>query len=202
MAFNNTFTAVVGATYTAAQYNTYVRDNLTAVWVYTTAGDIVYATSATALARLGKPSIDSVLSMGNSGVPSWLDKNTIGGLKGYYCLSTTTELTTSLTFFTDIFNTSIDVSTTSTVFVFWAGSAAISGNYNYAGVFRVGIDGNYQTDDTALPHTYAGQYIPISGFWYASVLAGSRSLKLQFKSQNSATTVYFLGGYIMAIGLR
>lgn len=31
MSFDNSFTAVTGATYTAAQYNTYVRDNLTAL---------------------------------------------------------------------------------------------------------------------------------------------------------------------------
>ncbi len=53
MSFNNNFTAVTGATYTAAQYNTHTRDNLTAIWVYTTAGDIAYATGATTLARLG-----------------------------------------------------------------------------------------------------------------------------------------------------
>ena len=32
MAFDNSFTAVTGATYTAAQYNTYVRDNLDALF--------------------------------------------------------------------------------------------------------------------------------------------------------------------------
>lgn len=72
MAFNNAFTAVVGATYTAAQYNTHVRDNFTAIWVYTSAGDIVYATSATALARLAKGTAYQHLRM-NSGAtaPEW-----------------------------------------------------------------------------------------------------------------------------------
>lgn len=88
MAFNNAFTAVVGATYTAAQYNTHVRDNFTAVWVYTTAGDIVYATSATALARLGKPASLGFLINDNAGIPSWftggsalniLRKNSVNG---------------------------------------------------------------------------------------------------------------------------
>lgn len=202
MAFNNSFTAVVGATYTAAQYNTHVRDNFSAIWVYTTAGDIVYATSSTALARLGKPSVDSVLSMGNSGVPSWVDKNSLKGLKGFSIDSPTTEQTTSSTSFHDVFSTSVYLSQASDVFIFWAGSAAISGNYNYAGVFRVGFDVYYQNDDTALPHTYASQYIPISGVWRSGVSsAGWRVLRLQFKSQNAATTVHFLGGYIMAIGL-
>lgn len=72
MAFNNSFTAVVGATYTAAQYNTYVRDNFTAVWVYTSAGDIVYASSSTALARLAKGTAYQHLRM-NAGAtaPEW-----------------------------------------------------------------------------------------------------------------------------------
>ncbi len=72
MAYDSSFTAVVGATYTAAQYNTHVRDNFTAIWVYTTAGDIAYASSATALARLAKGSAHQVLRM-NSGEtgPEW-----------------------------------------------------------------------------------------------------------------------------------
>ena len=52
MSFNNGFTAVTGATYTAAQYNTYVRDNFTAIWVGTTAGDLDYYSSSTAKTRL------------------------------------------------------------------------------------------------------------------------------------------------------
>lgn len=72
MAFNNSFTAVVGATYTAAQYNTHVRDNFTAVWVYTSAGDIVYASSSTTLARLAKGTAYQNLRM-NVGetAPEW-----------------------------------------------------------------------------------------------------------------------------------
>jgi len=73
MAFNNSFTAVTGATYTAAQYNTYTRDNLTAVWVYTTAGDFAYATSATTLNRLGLTAAYDILQI-NAGVtaPAWV----------------------------------------------------------------------------------------------------------------------------------
>ena len=72
MAFNNSFTAVVGATYTAAQYNTHVRDNFTAVWVYTSAGDIVYASSSTALARLAKGTAYQHLRMNvGATAPEW-----------------------------------------------------------------------------------------------------------------------------------
>lgn len=72
MAFNNSFTAVTGATYTAAQYNTHTRDNFSAIWAYTTAGDIVYATSSTALARLGIGTAGYILGSSGS-APLWVD---------------------------------------------------------------------------------------------------------------------------------
>lgn len=70
MSFNNGYTAVTGATYTAAQYNTYTRDNFTAVWVYTTAGDLAYATGATSLARLAIGASGYILTSTGS-APSW-----------------------------------------------------------------------------------------------------------------------------------
>jgi hypothetical protein len=70
MAFNNTYTAVTGATYTASDYNTHVRDNFTAIWVYTVAGDIAYATSATTLARLGIGANGYYLES-NGSAPQW-----------------------------------------------------------------------------------------------------------------------------------
>lgn len=70
MAFNNSFTAVTGATYTAAQYNTHTRDNLTAIWVYTTAGDMAYASSATTLSRLAIGANGSYLESTGS-APQW-----------------------------------------------------------------------------------------------------------------------------------
>lgn len=70
MSFNNGFTAVTGATYTAAQYNTYVRDNFTAIWVGTTAGDLDYYTSATAKTRLAIGTAGKIL-MSTGSAPSW-----------------------------------------------------------------------------------------------------------------------------------
>jgi len=72
MAFNNSFTAVTGATYTAAQYNTHTRDNLTAIWVYTTVGDIAYATGAATLAKLALSNPYYVLGVNAAGnAPEW-----------------------------------------------------------------------------------------------------------------------------------
>jgi hypothetical protein len=72
MSFNNGFTAVTGATYTAAQYNTHVRDNFTAIWVYTTQGDIAYATGGASLSRLGIGAAGYQL-FSNGSAPVWVD---------------------------------------------------------------------------------------------------------------------------------
>lgn len=71
MSFNNGFTAVTGATYTAAQYNTYVRDNFTAIWVGTTAGDIDYYSSSTAKTRLAIGTAGQML-LSNGSAPTWV----------------------------------------------------------------------------------------------------------------------------------
>ncbi|TXH55815.1 MAG: hypothetical protein E6Q97_07940 [Desulfurellales bacterium] len=71
MAFDNSFTAVTGATYTAAQYNTHVRGNFSAIWVYTTAGDIAYAVNSTTLSRLGIGTSGYLLSS-NGSAPLWV----------------------------------------------------------------------------------------------------------------------------------
>lgn len=72
MAYTTTTTAVTGGSLSAAQWNSGVRDNFTAVWVYTTVGDIAYATSSSTLARLAKGAAYKVLRM-NSGAtaPEW-----------------------------------------------------------------------------------------------------------------------------------
>lgn len=72
MAFTSGFTAVTGAVLTAAQWNTNVRDNMTAIWVGTTAGDIDYYTSATAKARLAF--VSGGVLYGGASAPAWLAK--------------------------------------------------------------------------------------------------------------------------------
>jgi hypothetical protein len=72
MAYNPHPTVVAGQTWTAAQQNTYVRDNLTALWPYTSAGDVAYATSSNTLARLPIGSAYSVLRVNSGGTaPEW-----------------------------------------------------------------------------------------------------------------------------------
>lgn len=84
MAFTPPFTAVTGAVFTAAQWNTSGRDNLNALnasvnalLVGTTAGDIEYYTGLAAKTRLGIT--NGGLLKGGASAPSWL-ANVAGGL--------------------------------------------------------------------------------------------------------------------------
>ena len=78
MAWTAPRTWVTGETVTAALFNTHVRDNLlqTATAKVTTAGDITYATAATALARLGVGTNAQFLR-GGASAPEW--SSTLGG---------------------------------------------------------------------------------------------------------------------------
>jgi len=70
MSFDNSYTAVTGATYQASDYNTHTKGNFTALWAGTTAGDLDYYTSATAKSRLAL-TVGGVL-YGGASAPAWL----------------------------------------------------------------------------------------------------------------------------------
>lgn len=65
-------TVISGDSWSASQQNTYGRDNDLAYWVYTTAGDLAYATSSSALTRLGIGSAYQILRVNDSATaPGW-----------------------------------------------------------------------------------------------------------------------------------
>lgn len=76
MAYNTVPTVATGNSWSAAQHNTYIRDNFTALWPYTTAGDIAVASSASALSRLPKGVDGTALKM-VSGSPAWAVDTTL-----------------------------------------------------------------------------------------------------------------------------
>lgn len=67
-----------GDTWTAAQHNTYIRDNFAALWPYTDAGDIVVASSAYVVTKLPIGAENTILINDNDSV-SW------GTLSQIYC---------------------------------------------------------------------------------------------------------------------
>lgn len=77
MSFDNTYTAVTGATYQASDYNTHTKGNFTAVWVGTTVGDMDYYTSASSKNRIAL--VTGGLLFGGAIAPTWL-ANVPGGV--------------------------------------------------------------------------------------------------------------------------
>jgi len=80
MSFTTVPSVVTGQTYSAANWNTYVKDNINTIWVYTTAGDIAYAVNATTLARL-ELVVGGIL-VGGASAPEWLAPGAAGQYVG------------------------------------------------------------------------------------------------------------------------
>jgi hypothetical protein len=82
MAYNPVPTVATGDPWSAANANTYWRDNFAAGVpdIFTAAGDMAYATAANVAAVLAKPSVTSIFRMLATGVPDWLDVTKIPGV--------------------------------------------------------------------------------------------------------------------------
>lgn len=80
MAFTSPITAVTGNTILDTDWNGSMRDNLKALWPFLQAGDLAYAASPTALARLAAPSVPSILKGTSAPAFSWLPLNSIVAL--------------------------------------------------------------------------------------------------------------------------
>jgi len=78
MAYSVVPLVAVGDLWTAANQNTYLKDNFAAVWVGTTAGDIDYYTGAANKARLAASNGGVLLS--GAAAPSWLGIGAGGGI--------------------------------------------------------------------------------------------------------------------------
>ena len=70
MAFTTVPTVATGDLWSAAQHNTYIKDNFAAVWVGSAAGDIDYYTAATTKTRLA--AVNGGMLISSASAPSWL----------------------------------------------------------------------------------------------------------------------------------
>jgi len=181
MAFDNNFTAVTGQTYTASQYNTHTRDNFDALWVYTTAGDLVYATSATTLTRLALGSAGQSLIVNAGGTaPTW-DKPA-GAIDDISYAERATAGTLTNTSYANLTSLSITLTLTKTctIFAMFSGKFYASGAGSYNSGFRFVIDGNNQTSGTETTCNVGDLTLPVAVAWaYPSVASGSRTITMQ-----------------------
>jgi hypothetical protein len=177
---------------------------LSVLFPYTAGGDMSYRDPAGSyLTRLAKPSVDSVLKMGNDGVLNWLAKSSLSSIDAVAIMNSGAEFTTTSTEFVGIPEMELDISLSKTcsVLVFAAGNMAVSSTAIYPAYLRA-ILGNTQPDP-GLPMTYAGQYTPVSLVWRDTNLsAGNHTVYLQMKIGNASRTAYWGGGYLMAVAFN
>lgn len=198
---------VTGQTYSAANFNTHIRDNINGIWVLTTAGDMLYATSSSAAARLAlvpggvlyggasapawlaTPAATSMLKK-NSGTdpPVWLASTLIPGrlhTKGQF-FGDSLRGTTSTTF-VDVTGFTFDLTLTGTCTIV---GRAFGLCYTLSGAqhpsFAVNIDGTDDPNPTKVhksttPHSFFTEYVK------SSVAAGTRTVKLRFKIPSGDT---------------
>lgn len=178
MAFNNSYTAVTGGTLSAAQWNTYVRDNFSAVFAYTTAGDMVYATSGSALARLAIGAAYKLLMSNSAGaIPEYNQAPFVIASH-----NDSTGFSYSTATWRDMPNSSntITLLVTSTIIVFGVvvnyGNGATYAERN----FKLNIDGT-DIDTMVSAESYQlGEIVSTSIVGVLSgVAAGSRTIKMK-----------------------
>ena len=215
MAFTTYITVATGDPWSAANNNTYNRDNVNALWPYTTAGDLAYASNATNLARLAltvggilyggasapawlaKPSVASLLQNDNAGIPSWIAKTSVGGIhaKGTVDFSPGGQTFTAWADITGAtFNLTLTVQCTIVVLAIINGYQGTAGNgidiravVNSVADAGPPLMGNGgAVRNEALPYIY----------WVAGIAAGTRTVKLQ--AYGGATTAYVQTGRLMA----
>lgn len=227
MSYSNLPILATGDWIDAAYGNQYWGDNFRALWPYTTAGDLAYATGASAnLARLGisaiggvlystgsapawlvKPTVESVLRhTGGSVPPSWAAPNLLKGsihTSGFD--NTTTEVDTTSTTGVDITGLTLNLTTTvtCTIMMWIHGSIAITGG---SAIYTAGVIGHIggvaQTIDNSIPRSFYAQYEPYGNIYRRTgVGAGIVTCKAQLFTQDASRTAHFFGGSIFAMAI-
>lgn len=212
---------VTGQTYSAANFNTHVRDNINGIWVLTTAGDMLYATGASAAARLAlvpggvmyggasapawlaTPSVTSLLRKASgTGAPDWLPVAQFPGALTVFgsAFMDSGVSSTSTSFASTTVSTTISLAYTSAIlaFAFGVGGKA-SGTH--PGYFAIQIDG-VAIDTNLQVKLSSSSNLPFScAFRRASVAAGSQTVKLMYKTDNAADAVVCDRAFLMAFAI-
>lgn len=163
MAYSVVPTVVTGDSWSAAQHNTYIRDNFTALWPYTTKGDIAYAATTTTLGRLPIGSEGEILSS-ISGALDWVAATAAEK----YCFirrtsnqSISNNTQTKITFESETFDNNS----------FWSAGAPTVINLPTAGYYRIMGNITLEQDGSGRRAAYVGATATLAA--YAQAAGGS-----------------------------
>ena len=201
--YNATPLMATGDWITAGWVNTYVGGNAAAIWVGTTAGDMDYYISSVEKARLGKPSVDSILKNTNGGTPTWLALDAIPKIiHAEVSVYFTGEHTTAPSAYVDKTGATVNIVTTRTCTIRLLAEGHIAcGTAGSRTTVRGVIGGVADPEnESTFPWTSATYYVPFSYLYKRTgVAAGTTTCKLQFKSGGG--TAYMESGRIFVEAL-
>jgi len=198
---------ITGQTYSAANFNTHIRDNINGIWVLTTAGDMLYATGSSAADRLAlvpggvmyggasapawlaTPAATSLLQKAvGTGAPSWLARTALPGVLHAYGTNYTDSghSTTSGTYVSTTAEIELTLSYACTIIGIGIASASKTGSTYNAG-FLVQVDG---TNGTASAYFNSStQQVVMALAVKQAVAAGARTIKLMYAMSNPSETL-------------
>lgn len=173
--------------------NTNIKQNMEALWPFTTNGDLVRASAADELVRIPPGISGQVLTM-SSGVPTWAAPPEVIHAKGVISTVGTTQNTNSSSF-VDLTDASINMTINRLCTIVVFGNAvgyAGSGGGSYPVDFNLLIDGtSFGIFQTFTP--YPGAVCMVGH--KSSVGVGTRVVKARFRSP-FGITVYSYGVYL------
>lgn len=200
MAWHTPRTWNVGELVTKTMLDEQIRDNLNALMTGTAAGDIEYFTGPNAKAPLAKPSVDSFLQMGSSGVPSWLAQTALNSLHaiGYVDFLASDQQESGGTW-TDVTNATLNLTLTKTCTVLLLANAmTFISNSSWGVQIRGVIDGN-ANNSSVIPWSSELVNTNQSCFWaQINRPAGTRTCKIQFRVTSGGATAHIDRGNILA----
>lgn len=148
MAYSIVPTVITGDSWSASQHNTYIKNNFTALWPFTTKGDIAYCNTSTTLSRLPIGTEGQILSS-ISGVPDWVDSTAADK----YCLirrttaqSIPNNTNTLISFSDEVFDNNS----------YWAVGSPTIINLPAAGFYRLTGSVSWKSDSSGDRAVYVG----------------------------------------------
>jgi hypothetical protein len=191
-------TWTVGELVTAAMLNEQLRDNMNARWPYTTKGDIAVATGANDLARLAVGSDYKVLTALASET-SGLKWQALGSILQVVQQTNGISTDTTSTSYTDVTNATITLTLTNTSKVLMLATASITAQGAEEEYIKGVIDGTDKVESINQVSA-SGKILQWNYLAMQTCSAGSRVVKLQFKSYGG-TRVNLYNGALIAIVL-
>lgn len=157
------------------------------------AGDVPYALDGNTIAALGKPSVDSFMTMGTAGVPIWFDVSRVKGIlhtKGK-AMTNSIRTTTSTTYVAvqSSFKFDLVLAVPCTV-IAWAHGVAHKDAGTHTGSFALSINGVTDPDVDNM-QVISTAPTPFSTMYYANgIAAGTRTVRLMMKTANAGDAVF------------